>query len=1204
MGWTLRARTQEAQEASALIGTTSPLHIAAVVIHDGGGFDSSSADAENSPVTPETILDGQTRRPDAVLDFNSPGYRGAQDLSRSLRSGLLGDRRKARKTLTPGPGQVPVTSLWRQLERQLPDGLAAENQWLWLLPAGAVPAADALERLEERVLQQRASQQSSPGTSIFGAKQLNGQSPSERPRVLNVGLWRAHSGETVTLTEPEELDQGQYDGRGEVPAVSAHGMLICARTFGDLGGFDPSLGQEAAAVDLCLRAAELGESTQVVPDAEIWRSDPEPRDLIHRFGGAVWLPAAARRDQLRVHLARTAWWASPAVWLIQWVQVLLRVFGLLAGKAPDAAASQFSVSVATLLNLAAVVRIRIHRRRGLQAYQSRLKADSDAHPAPLQLVRVPLLSRDELRDQRRNDSSAETIWRESESTEKTRRWTSPLVVGTMLAVLTVLSLLVNRDLLTAGALGGGAALPAPATVVESWNQLISLLGPDSLGERAAADPFSVVVLLLSVISFGHASVVLLWVVILALPLAALTAWWASGTMTTTLSHRLVVALFWALLPVLQTSSGQANIGTVLAHLLLPVLVWSVVRTVHITAAGIRRGRAVGLRSLRVTAGWEAAAVAALLLVVVTAAAPVLLVPAVVGLLVCGAFGSRACRCLLVVPLPAVVSFLPALISAWHADGRVTTVLLSAPGQLTTAAESGAVAPYWQQMLGFPRAFDPAAGLSGAGALSTDWLPELFGGDYWSLRVALLIGAPLVALALLALAGLGQRRVVLIAGASVLGLGLWSVVTDQLAVGVVGGEPVPADPAPLVSAMMLCLLVMVLSAITQTAITTEGLRSFFPPAAVSLLALSLAASGGLWAAPRVIQADGASSPSVTAVNQQEQLRSAGSVRTVPSTAADLATGPASLRTLVLSTVTGAETPEVTARVVSGEGATLTSQRSSLHAVSTPLTVSENGWLSDVLALGGDDNAEDSEPLPVRNSHQRLAELTAALVTPGADRAEPLMAELGIGSVVVQDPEDPLVTIVDTASSLTGVGETDAGMLWRADASADGDLARGQGLTGVNNSWARLLDVEGQVVGLLPAAWDRVATDLTELRTQDGEPLNVDEEQNYYVELATEYAAGWQATLGATELEVTREAPTGSFRQWNQVFSLPGELLAEAMDAESAVNGDLVIQHHPWSKVPMLSSVALVLLLCVLVAIPLPRSWRLHPVLPVNGEGERS
>ena len=306
-------------------------------------------------------------------------------------------------------------------------------------------------------------------------------------------------------------------------------------------------------------------------------------------------------------------------------------------------------------------------------------------------------------------------------------------------------------------------------------------------------------LVLSVISAGHASAVVVWIVILAAPLSALTAWWAAGLWSRRAFHRIIAALIWGLLPALHASAGQGRIGAVMAHILLPILVLAAVRAVQSRLRAEPTGARRRVASLRLAAGWETAAAAALLLAVIAAASPILLVPAVIICAAAPLVIGRGARVLWLVPAAALAIFAPMLISAWDRGSNLAAVLLSEPGRPLSVAEAGSPAPVWQQLLGFSQAFDPASGLPGASFADTAaWLPTVFDGSFWSLRLALLVGGPLLMIAVIALFAAGRRAVVLSSGLIGLGTLAYSALVTKLSADHTAGELVPANPAVLVS----------------------------------------------------------------------------------------------------------------------------------------------------------------------------------------------------------------------------------------------------------------------------------------------------------------------------------------------------------------------------------------------------------------------
>ncbi|MGQ7787718.1 hypothetical protein [Nesterenkonia sp. K-15-9-6] len=1087
-----------------------------------------------------------------MVELSAAGFRGPQDLSRSLRSHLIRDRATAARTTGPGPGGSRVTSLWRQLERRLPEGFSDAADWLWILPEDAAPEPGTLAALEERLFTV-TDEETHPDIQVVGAKQLD---PGDR--LVDVGLWSARSGEVIPLNEPKELDQGQYDGRDAVPAVAAHGMLVRASLFGALGGFDPTLPADYAAAQFCRRARETGAHVVVAPDARIRRLDPPPRTEVHRLGGMLHLPSPARRAQVRRRLAEAPAAAVPLLWLGQWLAAVLRAVVLTAVKAPDAAVAQLAATVVALLDPATI----LHSRRFIR--QGRRAAGAPPASQRRRVERAARLDAAALRAHRRRLPTAETVapqhagyglagartadeddhdallGQDSAHGEfdqmPTRRSGDRLGLFLMLLGLTGISLLVFRDLLTAEALTGGAALPVTPSTAEIAASTVSLIAPEGLGALAGADPFALVLLILSLLTGGHASLVLVWLTVLALPLAGLTAWLASRLVTDRATVRVVAALLWVGVPSLHIALGEGRVGVVLVHVLLPLVLLAAVRALDLDPSG----RGSGLYA----ASWEHAAAAALLLAVVTAAAPILLVLAVLVCVVGALVLRRRGRVLWLMPLPSLALAAPMLGSALLTRQNVVAVLLSDPTRPISAAD----APLWQQLLGHSRPFDPLAGLQGSA------IPELFTGDLWSLRLALIVGAPLLLVALLGIATATARSThALVAGAVLLGaLGL-SAAASRLAVADDGVALISADVGPLVTVMAFCLLIAAVGSLDRLPRALPRWGATAAPVAATLLVLAVVASLGSWAVPRALPSAHLTGEALTPVSQDLVQIAPGQVRQVPATAADQGTGPAQQRTLVLD----AGSEGVVGELVSGQGRMLDAQRAVVTA----------GGVPDRQLSAGD---------------RRLGQLVASLVTPGSGEVGPLMEELGVGHVLIRSVEDsPLVDAVDTASGLIAVGPTDRGLLWRAEVPEDREVLTTEVVEGASTSWARLVDQYGQTVALLPSQDGQVEVDLEGLRDAEGQPLAG--EEDLMLRMATAQASGWTAQLNGKDLE---PAPGGT---WAQSFHLP---VGEA-------SGVLTASHSSPYRWPMLGLVGGFLLLVVLIAVPLPRGARL---LPVAGDEE--
>lgn len=1176
-------------------------------------------------------LAAQTRAPDHIIELSAASYRGVQDLSRSLRSGLLEDRRQARSTAREGSGGTRITQLWRSLERQLPDGFNPRHQWLWILPAGTIPTSDALERLEERLFTVKDEEHHAQ-IQIVGAKQLSAETPE---RLVNVGLYSARSAEVLTATEPKELDQGQYDGRDAVPAVSGEGMLVHASLFGDLGGFDPALSGDYAAAQLCRRAREVGAHIVIEPTARVLREDPPRRDTVHRLGGTLHLPSDQRISQIRRRLATATPLAVPFLWLGMWIAALLRLIGLTVVKAPDAGAGQFFASVRALLGWDAIAHTRRFATQGRRAALARLSRDEQISSAP-DVVRAGrrtearmMCSGAQVRAQRRSAMTAETVsvprtrftpgfygepddTGERENNEDalleigasdgefdempSRRSGDRLGLFLMLLALAGVSLLAFRDLLSAEAITGGAALPVAGSLSEVFAHSVSFLAVDSLGALSAADPFNLILLAISALSFGHGSAVLVWLLILALPLSALSAWYAAGLWSTKASRRVVSALLWTAMPTLHIAVGEGRIGAVLVHILLPVAVVATVRAVGRAAVG-----------LGVAGSWEYATGAALLLMVLTAASPALLPLVVVVGIVLALVLRRRGRPLWLIPLTSLAVAAPMIASALMQGKNLAAVLAHEPGRALTVD----AAPLWQQLLGFSRVFDPAAGLASAGA-SGSWLPAYLAGDFWSLRIALLIGLPLLLIALLGIfTGSRTRPLPIVAGTLLLAaLGL-STLVGLLAAGSDGTAVITGNPGPVVSVMLFCLLAAGMASLDRFPLAFPRVGGTITPVISTLLVLAIGASLVLFYSPRVMPGAPLTGQPLTAVNAAPTLIEAGALRQLPATAADQGNGPAQLRTLVLS----AADPGVIGELVSGDGRTLDKSRAVVAAGDLPLWAQPErlpnllgGTRDDAAAPTGSTAAPAAETAEFSAAEQRLASLIAALITPGAVETEVLMAELGVGYVLIDQGEPAVLTdAVDTAAGLVSVGATDRGELWRAEVDEEALLPSGEGLFGVPTSWARIVDAEGEVQALLPSQSQSLDLDLEQVTADDGAGLGLDPQGEYLLELSTEHASGWRASWDGQDLEsvpVQADAPaqeSAGTAEWTQRFELPAEALT---DQGAGLQGQLSADHRSAYQLPVLITLGVFLLLVALIAIPLPRGSRMLPVADTDElEGRR-
>ena len=105
--------------------------------------------------------------------------------------------------------------------------------------------------------------------------------------------------------------------------------------------------------------------------------------------------------------------------------------------------------------------------------------------------------------------------------------------GALLAILltTAASLIGLLSLFRAEAVSGGALIPLSPRLGEIWNHASGWWITLGAGLPGHGDPFGYVLWVLGVLGGGNANSALGWLLILAMPLSALGAWFAAGALT-------------------------------------------------------------------------------------------------------------------------------------------------------------------------------------------------------------------------------------------------------------------------------------------------------------------------------------------------------------------------------------------------------------------------------------------------------------------------------------------------------------------------------------------------------------------------------------------------------------------------------------------------------------------------------------------------
>ncbi|MCC9205383.1 glycosyltransferase [Arthrobacter sp. zg-Y769] len=1083
----------------------SQVHVCAVVVaHNGASY------------LPETLsaLTDQTRPADFYIGVDA----GSTDASASLlQLGLPVGSPVIAAPARSGFGAAVKAGLAELPEGRRPAGSGSTRdggtgagsgtvqEWIWLLHDDSAPDPRALEELLLAV--ERA-----PSVTIAGTKQVEWNNDR---RLVDVGVSINRWAERLTLIDADELDQGQYDSRSDIFAVNSAGMLIRRDAWDLLGGFDPALPGSGDDVDLCWRNRLAGNRVVVVPSARMRHAGNRPNPSASA--------SAARRAEIFLQLKHAPLWQVPFLALGAVLTGIGRFFLGMVAKDPGYAVSSLLTSTAAVL-------------RPVDLYRSRRRA-ATTRRRPRSAVNALRSSNREVREHRRTlteyrASSPESS--EAGSAEYVpsgdtnddfaalegpgRSWVG---LGALAAVLLLagLSFAGLHRLFGAQAVAGGALVPLGQGVGEIWAAATAWWVQLGSGAPAHGDPFNFVLSLLAMAGWGNGNAAVLILLLLALPLAGLSAWFAAGGFTSHRGLRFWAAMFWAAVPAFQVALGSGRLGALVVHILLPLTVLAVARAV---GSGVPR-RPAAAAAPAGTESWTAAAAAGLLLAAVSSAAPLVFVLAVAAVAFLTLALRRRAKTLWWTLLPAAVLLLPQVLSA----APNLRAVLADPGMPLAFARSEA----WQQLLGYPLAFDAAGNLGG-----------LLPGGPWNLVLALVIGAPVVFLAALALFRPRSAPLARLSWLLVLTALALNTASSYVGTAAAPDAVVTAFTGPLVSASVLLLLCPAL-VLAGDLLSGTRRRASAPGSRVlavllgTVLAAGPAASLGFWVVPQFTGSGfpGTQAQDGTAILPGTNLEVQGAPeRSLPATAADAGGDATQSRTLVLH---ADDEGNVSAALMRGGGTTL-EQLSTIYAG------------RDVQGDPGREHLADGDPATA-DLRRAVAVITAGT---GVDpRVE--LARLGVAFVVLQESDtaaELLAGRMDSVPGLSAVGQTGSGWLWRVSEPLSAAGTETQSGLGAR---VRILGADGTTEAAVPSQTESVSASIP----AGGE--------GRMLVLAERADAGWQASLNGRPL-------TAAEVQWAQAFELPAEGGELRVDYVSAAS--------PWLEALQILVIGLTLLL----ALPTP------------------
>ncbi|MEJ8657679.1 glycosyltransferase family 2 protein [Streptomyces sp. MS1.AVA.4] len=489
-------------------------------------------------------------------------------------------------------GWDPVSRTWRDEAYDMPDLPYGEPvQWLWLLHDDCAPAPDALAELL-RVAD------SDEYATIIGPK-LRGW--YDRKQLLEAGVSIANSGRRWTGLDRREQDQGQHDQIRAVLSVSSAGMLIRRDVFEELGGFDRRLPLMRDDVDLCWRAHAAGHRVVIAPDAVLRHAEAAARErrTVDCAGRSVASPHRVdKAGAVYTLLANARGIALPFVLLRLVFGTLLRTLAYLVGKAPGQAVDEVMGLFGTLLRPEKILAAR--RRRGRPAVEA--AELRPLFPPPGATIRATVEQvASSLGAGRDSDSGGsrhgvvesgpggdDADFLEIEQfarLKKIARKPGPV----LFAVLLIVSLVACRGLFGGGALSGGALLPAPGDVSELWGRYADAWHPLGTGGTQTAPPYLAVLAVLSGLFLGSTGFALTLLLVCSVPLAGITAYFASRPLIESRLLRAWASVAYAFLPAATGALATGRLGTAVLAIVLPLIARAAVAAYGLTRRDGARG---------------------------------------------------------------------------------------------------------------------------------------------------------------------------------------------------------------------------------------------------------------------------------------------------------------------------------------------------------------------------------------------------------------------------------------------------------------------------------------------------------------------------------------------------------------------------------------------------------------------------------------
>lgn len=821
--------------------------------------------------------------------------------------------------------------------------------WVWLLHDDCVPKETALAELIVAV-------EKAPSVGVAGVKQLVWPNSN---KLVELGTTVTRWYKPINFLDKHEEDQGQYDNRTDVLVVSSAGMLVRKDVWDKLEGFDTNF--VFADINFCWRARLAGHRVVSVPKAVVFHA--QTCEISKSYQNSY---KARRELEIFVRMVHAPFFSLAFHVVFLFLAVFFRSFFWFVVQRPKNIFSEFGALNKVFLSPAKI-------------FSSRRKVRKNS-----------VLSRKVLHNLRPKRRELFLYYRDFWGGKQKKSVALSgfdqkygfSVLG-LFGLLTVFSLFVLGKFFGSETIVGGALVPINSTISEILENTQTYWLPVETGMSGVADPFNYVLLVLSFLFFGNTQLGVIFLLILALPLAGLSMWSFAAALTSSKGLRFWSGIVWAAAPSLFVALGQGRLNVVVVHILLPLIFLGVLKSI---------GGVVGQPSL------SASALTGLLFALVCASFPGLFFVAVFVLLVFAVFVKKRAKFFWVVLLPSFV-----LLGAYFVSVKDTWQVLFASAGVPL---DYVVAPVWQLALGLPSFVDFS---------DRSW-SNIFDiqNGFLLILVACVLFLLVFLLAMVAFFVVRKFFWLVFCGWFLAFLGLflaWVCANIVVAVSLQGFVVAWAGVG---------VSVFVLGVLLAAVVGADSMLVFFRGRGVnnfgsenknvgflnSLVGLFLVFSFvlplfvlSLWSWNN-FQGD-----------DENMLLESGSLRTLPALAAESGLSKSRSRTLVLSVVGEGE---VVPSIVRGQGKDFTQTS----------TIVEYAGLQNLLSY--------DESFVLDEVSKVVTEVTAAIVSGSSNDVRKELFDLGVGYVLLQHNAagvgDSLVGGIESSVGFSRVSDTEFGWLW--------------------------------------------------------------------------------------------------------------------------------------------------------------------------------